>query len=429
MANAVYTPGQGNTPYGLTNTNPQDSNYAAESAFSPTESNLIAKEIKKVIFDAAPKQFLSMSILFSQDVVDHGSDEFEYLENTFGRTSPVIDAGAATAAAAAAVAAIASTTVSHSFNVTAATLNRLQVSNIITYPNGEEGVVLSIVGNVVTINSRTGFGLPGVTAADVLAIRSTIMADADDAFDHYDRLETITRYNYVQSFLRAKRWGRQEMQKHINKGTTNYLDRDREEKVRQLRLDMYISYWNGQRGEYALSRGRVAKSMGGVYPTMVNASSANANPTIGGLGAAFESLALSTNYKTEGGTRFIYGTHKSLLELSKIYKIPNLRYTESVSGVNLDLEMIELGGAKYVLVPCQLFASSACFPSTWAKRLIVLDQESIRPCKMAGIPLLEMGETDNLQNGSREQFVDYWCKAQLSIEFNNPQGCFYIDIQ
>jgi len=429
MSNQAYTPGVGNEPKGLLNTNPQGSNYAAESEFTPEESNLIAKEIKRVIFDAAPKQFLSMKVLFSQEVEEKGSDEFEYLEYTFGRTSPVLAAGAATTAAAAAVPGAPNTHVSHTFNLTAASLEKISVDNIITYPNGDEGVVVSIAGNIVTINSLTGGSLPGVAAGDVLAIRSTIMADADDAFSHYDRTEVITRYNYVQFFLRAKRWGRVEMQKYINMGNTNFLDVDKKEKVRQLRYDMFISYWNGHRGEYNISGNRKAKSMGGIYPTMVASSSANANPTLGGLGASFESLAMSTNFKTEGGTRFVYGTHQSLHELSKIYKVPNLRYTTSVNGVNLDLEKIVIGGATYALVPCELFKNSACFPSAWAKRLIVLDQDTIRPVKMKGIPLVEMGETDDLQKGSYRQYKDFWCKAQLSIEFNNPQGSFYIDIQ
>ena len=429
MANIVYSPQEGNIPRGLRNTNPQSSNYANDSEYAPEESNLIAKAIQYVIFDSAPAQFAAMKVLFEKGIGEVDSDEFEYLEHSFGRTPGEIVAGAETAASAAGLAPVPGSSVSNTFNVSADTLQRISISDIITYPNGEEAVIVDITGNIVTVNSRTNAGLPAIAVGDFLAIRSTIMADAQDKFDHYDRLETITRYNYVQFFLRAKRWGHVELQKYINKGTTDYLEKDKQQKIRQLRYDMFISFWNGHRGEYTLEGNRVAKSMGGIYPTMIAAGSAQSNPTLGGLPAAFETLAMSTNFKSLGEKRFIYGTHQALHELSKAYKLPGLRYTSEDKDINLDLEMIEVGGAKYVMVPCEIWREPSCFPADWAKRLIILDQDTVEPVKMKGIPFLEMGETDNLQNGTREQYVDYWCKGQLSLKFNNPLASFILDIQ
>jgi hypothetical protein len=169
--------------------------------------------------------------------------------------------------------------------------------------------------------------------------------------------------------------------------------------------------------------------MGGIYPTMIAAGSATSNPTVGGLAAAFENLAFNTNFKAEGATRFIYGTHEVLHELSKIYRVPGLRYRPEDKNVKLDLEMIEVGGAKYALVPCELFREPANFPADWARRLFILDQETIRPVKLKGLPMFEMNETDDISKGTKNFYKEWSVAGQLSMEFNNPLASFIIDVQ
>ena len=423
MANTIYTPGVQNTPFGSRNTNPEGSNYPGDSAYSPVETNLIAKSIESALFDAAPKHYAAIKILFSKPVKDVNLDEHEYLEYTFGREAVT------STTAIAAVVAVPGSAVTTTFDVSNADLNHISISDILTFADNTEAVITDITGNTVTLSSLTNSGLSAIAISDVFSIRAATMGDGQNQFDNYQRLETITRYNYVQFFLRACRWDRVEMQKYENAGTTDYLAVDKKQKIKQLRYDMFISFWNGHRGEYTLSGARVAKSMGGIYPLMQAAQSAQANPTLGGLQAAFETLALDTNFKAEGETRFIYGTHRSLHELSKVYKLSNVRYTTDTMKVNLDLGIIELGGAKYVLVPCEIWRESSCFPADWNNRLIVLDQETVQPIKMKGIPLTEMGQTDDLRKGTREQFTDWWVKGQLSLRFNNPLASFIIDIQ
>ena len=49
---------------------------------------------------------------------------------------------------------------------------------------------------------------------------------------------------------------------------------------------------------------------------------------------------------------------------------------------------------------------------------------------MKGIPAFDMGSTlSRGANGSRENYKDWWCSAQLSLEMNNPQASFSIDVQ
>jgi hypothetical protein len=423
MSNTAYTPGLGNLPFGLRNLNPQGSNYANDSAYSPEEVNLIQKEIRKAIFDAAPEQYNALKLLFSKPMIEKGSDEFEYLENTFGR-SPL-----ESAAIVAAQPANPGNFVTQTLTLTAGSLSRISKDLIIIYENGDHGVIANIVGNQVTVNSVVNKGLPAVAVGDIFAIQSTIVADGMDYISHYDRLDVITRYNYIQFFMRAKRWARVEMQKMINMGTTDYMEKDKKEKMKQLRIDFFNSFFNGVRGEYTFSNGYAGKAMGGIFPTMVAAGAASANPTVAGVKAAFEALAFQTNFKAEGSTRFIYATHEMLNVFSEAYKQPGLRYEPNNETANLHLKRIEIGGSNYVLVPCELFREPSCFERDWARRILVLDQDTINPVKMKGLPQLEMGETDNMQKGSLRNFTDFWCGGHLSLEFNNPVGCFWLDVQ
>ncbi len=424
MSQELYSPGPQNSPFGLLNTNAQGSFYGTNSGFSAEESNLIQKAIKEAIFDAAPAQYDALKLAFSKSPKEYGSDEFEYLETTFGRNPLEVAANAGV------VAPSAGNQVTQTVTVTAGSLQYASIDLIVSYPDGSEGVIQAITGSDLTIGSLTSAGLPALTAGQTFAIRSTIEGDGMDTFSVYQRTETITRYNYVQFFMRAKRWAKVELQKHINQGTTNYLDVDKKIKMKQLRVDLFASYFNGTKGEYKIANNIIAKSMGGIFPTMVEAGSLTANPTVSGLQAAFEKLAFATNFKAEGGTRFIYATDEMCHEFSKIYKQPGLRYEPNNEIANLKLRRIELGTQNWVLVPCELFRENSVFPDAWKNRILCLDVESIRPVKMKGLPTYEVGSTlDRRNNGTRENYQDWYCGAQLSLEFNNPLGCFYIDVQ
>jgi len=422
MSNINYSPGIQNSPFGLLNANPEGSFYSGDSAFSPLETDLIQKAIRYQIFDAAPAQYNALKVLFSKPYKEYGATEFEYKEKTFGR-SP-IEANAITAAQA----AVPGNFVTQTITLTAASVQYVTVDLIIVYPDGTKGVVTSIVGNDITVNSITNFGLPAVAVGDEFPVMSTIRGDGMNTFSNYERLEVITRYNYIQHFLRARRWDRLEHQTYVNQGTTSYMNDDKEEKMKQLRVDLFNTMWNGERGEYEIANGYVARAMGGIFPTMVNAGAANVTTTTAGFKASFENTAFATAFKQEGGTRFIYGTDQQLNLFSEIYKQPGLIYEGNDEVAKLRLKKVELGSQNFVLVPTELWREESCFEASWANRLIILDQETVSPVKMKGIPALEMGQTDNMNKGTREDYIDWWCRAQLSLEFNNPVSSFSMNV-
>lgn len=427
MSNINYLPGAGNAPFGNLQANPEGSQYSVESGYGATDTILLEKAVAEAIFDSTPEQYRALRLVFEKSALEKNLDEFEYLEKTFGRTA--LEGNAISAA----VPAVPGAQVTQAVTVTAASLNFITVDIIIVYPDGTKGVVQAIAGNVLTVASQTSAGLPAVAVGDIFSIQSSIYADGQTNFSNYERMQTITRYNYIQLFLRAARWGKIERQKHLNAGRTNYLQLDAEQRMEQLRLDLFISFFNGTRGEFQLSPASgslPAKAMGGIFPSMQAAGSLFGNPTLAGLRSTFETLAFATNHLKEGATRFIYATDEMLYELSKIFKDPGLMYAPNDSIAKLNLKQYEIGSMKFVPVPCELFKDQACFPASWARKMLILDQETINPVKMKGIPMIEMGATlDKGPNGTREGFKDWYVQGNMSLQFNNPLGSFYIDVQ
>lgn len=423
MANINYDPGPGNSPFGEPNANAQGTNFPGESAISPSDTLLLERVVKRIIFDAAPAQYKSLKVLFAKPFMDKDATEFTYLEKTFGRSTLVADA------IAGAVPAVPNTTQVQVITMTAASIARLSLDYTIIYPNNDKATIVDITGNDVTVNSHTGQALPAVAVGDTFSIQSTITSDARDHINVYTRMETVERFNYIQQFIRARRWGRVELQVWKNTGKTDYLDKDKAETMEQIRVDMFNSFWNGLRGEVILEDGTSAKAMGGIYPTMQAAGSAEGLTSVAGFEDTFKTLAFSTNYKAEGATRFVYATDEMLHIFSQVFKLPFVEFSPNEEMANLNLEMMKLGTMRFVLVPCELWREESCFPADWARRIIVLDQETVNPCKLRGLPAFEMGTTLNFERGVLRDFEDFWTRSQLSIEFHNPLASFIINVQ
>ena len=417
----IYDP-SGTNPFGLENANPLGSHYGSDSSLAPTETLLLQKEVKREIFDTAPVQYNALKILYGKTFIEKASDDFDYVEHGFGRTALEINANAV------ATAASAGNHVTQTITLTAASYSYAGNDFIVTYPTGEKGTITALLGsNQVTVTSLTGLGLPAVSTGDFLSIQAGLYADGKTGFARLERLETTTRYNYVQFFLRAARWGIVELTKWQNTGTTDFIDKDRAERMRQLRTDLFVSFFDGVRGEAQLADGLQAKTMGGVYRLMLAAGVTASTPTVSGLKTAFEAAAFASNYKAEGEYRFVFGTDEILYELSKSWKEADIQYTPSDDTADLNLRMIVIGTMKFILVPCELFKEVSAFTADWGRRILVLDMDAIRPVTMRGIPAMEAGTTLGME--IREGFREWWIKAQLSIEYNNPQSGFIIDVQ
>lgn len=428
MSTTVYQPGLGGSPYGnALFANALGSDYAANSAYGASETDLIRRALQETIIDAAPAKYNILKLLFEQPMESVASDEYYWREQPFGRTPLAVTVGAA------AVPAVIGSTVSQTITISAASIPFVTLDYVVCYNDAgnTKGIVtaLNTTTGVMTITSQTSEALPALAAADVLVPMSTFRADSQNSFSTYQRLNTIERYNYVQRFLRARQWGRVELLKFQNLGTTDYLMKDVEEVIKQIRWDLFASFMNGTRGEFATAAGIPGKAMGGIFPLMTSAGAGSATTTIAGLQAAFEALAFATDYKSETGRRFIIAPPRLINELNKIYKAQLVRYAPSDKVADLNLDSFKFGGLEFVNVPTMLLQEPSLFPTSFANKIFVIDLDMVKPVVMQGLPAVEQGGTLMLgPNGTREEYKDYWCGANLGLKFFNPIGSFTIDV-
>ena len=429
----IETPGVATNPFGNALANASGSNYASNYSLATTK--MLQDAILYAIFDSAPAQYNALKLLYSTPFETVKSDEFIYFEEPWGR--PTIEAFTWDETTPT-TGTIGTLTIAGTY--TSEDDMPAIKGDIVTTASGEPlmvvGRTFSAVANscVLLLKVQTGGTLTAgdITAGDFLAIQSATIGDGMNDFYHYDRATADEKYNYVQRFQRCSRWNTWELINWQNKGVTDFVERDKMKKLNQLRVDMFSTFMNGTRGEFQIpgvTSGQYrAKTMGGIYPIMVNAGAQHASPTITGLKTAFESLAFSTNFKAEGGLRYIYATDEMIYNLSKEYKETYTRYTPNDKIANFNLNEFIIGTMRFVPIPCELFKEKTVFPETWNNKILVVDKETIKPTIMEGYPHLNMGETKDKREGTREDYKDWWVEAQLGLKFNNPIGGFYIDV-
>jgi hypothetical protein len=410
MSGTLYTPPNANLAN--VNLNSIGSNYATQ--FGHQNSLLIQKQVRKAIFDAAPAQFFDLMLLNMKGSEQVDSDEFFYQEAGYGRNP--IQANAVSVAA----------THPATTAVTIASAEDVSLDTVVAFPNNAKGTVTAIVGNVITITPMTGGTVPALAVGELLSNHGPVEADAARDIKQYFRLTTIERHNYVQMFVKARRYGKMELFKHQQAGTTsNYLQLDRMRMLQQFRIDLSNAFWNGERGEVTLSNGTKAKTCGGVYPLMLAAGSMQVSTPVATLPDAIEDAALSTEFGDYGQTRFLCGTPRRILDVSKAYKSSLTRYTPNDKIADLSIDMIKIGSSNIVLVPMKRFEDTASFPANWKDKLFLLDYNCIQPVHCF---TEEMGDTLDRSRGSLNNYTDSWVSATFSMKFNNPLACAIINV-
>ncbi len=402
--------------------NPLGSTYDAVNV-----TNLIRDAIQYAIYDLAPAQYDALKILSMAPVETSTLDEFVYKEMVWWREALTVHSWA-------------NPTITLSGTYAQESDIPVQVNSIICDPAGTPYIVVALSHSAVADSStidvavQTGAAALGAgtfVAADVLSIQGQLIADGMNTMQNPTRTRLVDRYNYIEFFQRTERWDTIQLQKLINAGTTNVLDLEKQEKIRQIRLDLLSTYFNGTRGEFTVieaAGNKKSKTTGGVYPLMVAGGSSHSTVSLSGLQTAFEALAFDTNYKAQGAVRFIYGCDELLYELSKAYKEDGIRYAPNDKVADLNLTLYKVGSMQFVPVSCELFRDTGTFPETWASKLLVIDQDTITRKVLAGIPAEDMGETDDKRQGAYMDYKYWWVAAQLGLQMNNVMGSFYIDV-
>lgn len=413
----LYSPAiPATSKFSNTDLNSLASTYA--STFSHQTTALIQRIVNKLIFDAAPQQFFDLKLLNQKPFEKVMSDEWFFHEMGFGRSPVTTDAADGGGGATQTISVAAATDLDH-----------ISVDSIIVYPDNTHATVTTVTtaGPTFVATSMTGQTLPAIAIGDNFAVLSPVEADGQNSISQYFRIETTERFNFVQMLVKALRWGRMELFKHENAGTTsNYLSMQKQRMLQQFRIDLSNILWNGERGEVTLANGAVAKSTGGIFPSLTAAGAPSASVTLANSPQALEELALDTEFKAHGTTRFFYAAPRLIHFLSQEYKRTLTRYSPNDDIAKLGLGAVDIGSTKIVFVPMKRFEEASCFPAAFRARGILLDQETVAIKQTWGE---EMGETlSRVPGGTRENFKDFWVSTTFGVQFNNPLGSGHIDI-
>jgi hypothetical protein len=405
--------------------NPLGSEYAAQYGHDTTAH--LQREIFATIVDSIPAQFGIFKILFQKQPEYKGLDEFTWFERLWPR--PLLRASAGVAGGATQA-------------IILTTNNVATVNDIIVYPDNTHGIITAVVNatNTITVAPYNGAAnLPAVVANDTFVIESAPIADGMDSFVHYDRMQTIHYTNFIGRGQRNKRWTTMTAQMYKNNGTTNYFEKDAKEMMELAMQDMFAMFINGQKGEVpitvaagaGLTAGTFfAKTPWGVFPFLQQNGAMHATSSPATLEADFSQLAFNSNYKNVNAPRFILGTDRALHAMASIMKDP-IRYNPNDMVYNMDLDMYKIGTMRFIPMVVPLFESrSFMFPTAFENRLLVLDLDSIVPVCMRGYEPMSVRNTGKFHKsqGGYNDFIDYFVEYMVSMQMNNVDGNFWIDL-
>jgi hypothetical protein len=407
--------------------NPIGSQYAAMYGYDTTLhlGRVIHNEITKSI----PAQYGILKILFDKKTEYRDSDEHTWTEKLWSRPLLRVQVGAGAGNPI-------------TVTLTAGGTGEVEPNQIVVLPNNTHARVTAknTALNTITLASYNGMGnLPAIAANDVLIVEGTPIADGMNFFNGYTRARTIQYTNYIAIGQRNKRWTTLTALKYKNTNTTNYFDIDMEE-LRELAMqDMLAMFINGQKGEIdivaqadaALTGGSYkAKMNWGMFPFMQQNGAMHSISSPATLEADFKELAFNSNYKNVGVPRVILGTDRALNALSTIWKDP-VRYAPNDTISSLDLMQYSIGTMKFIPIVVPHFeVNAAMFPAAFANRLIVADLDSIIPTCIKGVEPISIGNTSSqlVQNGGYNDFVDFWIRYHIGMEFRTVAGSFWIDL-
>lgn len=421
--------------FGLPWANPEGSDYA--SIYSKTTTALLRTAIENKIYDTTNKQYAAFwNFWYGRPMLTKPSSQFNFFERGFGRVSLEVFTWTSSGGTN------LTGTIHLAANYTEANDIGVTVGDTITAPVGNRPFVVTDVIWVAGAGNSTikvsGYNTTANTVAadfiagDILAFQAANGADGTNSVNHYDRMGTIKRYNFMQKFERGFRFGKIEMQEWLNNGTTDYLPQNKQNTLEQIRTDMFSCWLNGTRGEFsipAITAGvYYAKAMGGVYPSMIAAGAASTSVTQSGIVPAFKALTFATNTLAKGATRFVLGTDESLDTLSTAFKNP-VMYAPNDKVASLGLTQYDIGTSKIVPIVTPMMGDSTIFPQFFSGMLLCVNMDSMNPTQMEGIPAFNMFNTKSIDDGTNlNAYSDFIAQGHFGMQFNNPGAGFIVHI-
>jgi hypothetical protein len=413
MASTQYTPP--NAAYTNNASNPLGSFWGG---LTGQQQAILEREIYTSIVDSAPQQFYDLKLLMDKSPITKTSDEHEWFEAPYDRYGLPVNAVSATV------------TWPTTQNVTLVTSDNVTLNMVLTYPNNKQGTVTAKAGNVITVTPMQNDSLPAIAAGDVLTFASQIEGDSATNISNYYRLNLQRKYNYIYLLAIGMRYGFVELLKYkSNNYLPTFLADERDRMLKNFRISMSNQLWMGKKGMMFLADGTPVKMMGGILNEMLAAGSPNIQTPISSFGDAVESALLNTMGGPLGEEKFLFATPTRILQLSKQFKSALTRYTPNDMVAKLNLNMIDIGSAKAVLVPNLRFEDRASFPAAWQNYAFVLQKEKIKTVKLLGYDATWTINPRNNGGPSLNNFYEFGMSSSLGLQFEAPQYSSLITIQ
>lgn len=379
--------------------------------------------------------------MFGQTPVEVPLDQYEWSEKPSQRYALNANNGTADPVGTQIVAAIGGATGAYQqYNIPIpdSDLPFVALNNDIMFGNQGYGTIIAKTPgtpSTITVQSLVSAGLPAVLQGDRLPMMGEIRADGMETIVNVQRMSTVERYNYVATFMRSTKWARKELLNWQNGGTTDFIEKNQQEVILNLKYDALVNFWAGKKEMRLLSTGDYAKGMDGIDPQMRAGGSATATTTLGNLIATFEAMGQNTNYQARSGTRYVFARQELLTILSKEYKSLQTRYSPNDMVANMDLDKIKFGGQNYVLVPVEPFGDINYFQSDWADRMYVIDTGCVQTIKQKGLPFMDI---NNMMENHLQSFRDnprslrdykVWsAEINISLKMVEPRGSYVINV-
>ena len=414
MAAEAYYTNPNATIFNDAGLNAYPSLYA--DVYGQPKTDLIREDVRYKIFDSAPQEFYDLRIIGMQEPIQQNDTEYSWFEKGYGR-----DAILSTATVVGGFPQIVIT-------VSQASLSVVTINTIVQFPNKQKGnvIAINIATNQITVLMQAGQIAPTVNNGDIINNFSSIEPDSVNNYSQNFRIQLIKRTNVIQQFVKGMQFGDIEMEKYKRSGTTDFLDMNRQEFVRQFRIDISNVSWLGTLGQINMSYGTPAKMTDGIDSLMAKANSPVANTTVANVGSALEAIALATEYGDYGQVKFAFMTPTMKNYMAKYYKYSLIRYnvTEGSTGAGggtiapLWMDAIDIGSTRINLVPYQRFQDTASFPVTMQNSIYLLDMKNIIPTYFMSESMIQ---TPNRRTGiNLKTYTNFVMTADYGLQFNNP---------
>lgn len=430
-----YAENVNNAPYGLQNTNAPGSPYAA--AFSRGVTTHLMLPVDPIIFDAQPRQFLDLQYLMAFASKEVPGDELIWHEDVWSRTPIVVRT------AFAGVAATPGTSVTGTITITAATVPYVFPGQQLYY-RGSNGVyaqcvVVSVTSTsgseAILVRSQVGKTLPPAAANAEITNGLTLGGDGQSTFTQPTRLKTVQRTNLIEKIgPEQKIWNHLERIKWKNQSQTNFIERDMQNMLTQLKVSLCQRIWIGNYGENTTLENAIAKNTEGIVPAILNNGGALLNSTMSTVWDDITTGIFATNFGPLSNESIIFGTPEMLHAINMKNKAEFVRYAAGDTTSSADFEVWRFGGQTVTLVPVQIWNDPASFPVEYQRRLVVLKKDSIKLATMRGVPMLQQEvkvsqSRNNIEPFAVFDFERFTVEGMVGTELKNAAQHFIIDVE